>query len=219
MNYITNYRTVNCKFNIYKNIILCFFVLLNILASTSKKLDAQTPDTLIAKGLVIDAETNQPLPFTHLIKNDTTGYITNQKGCFIIPLTPGDNLAVSHLGYKERILSHQRISEKSADTITFALEPRSYSIDAVTVRPFDTYAEFKQAVLNYRPMAHIEKRAIHNVKTLPLRHFKQRSFQENELFINHHVSGYPSVTIFSINKDKGILGLINAIIEQPKNNE
>jgi hypothetical protein len=195
------------------------FILLSIFTLTPIISASQTPDTIAYRGVVIDKKTHQPLPFTHLIKNDTTGYITNKHGFFTIPMSAEDTLVITHLSHKQKTITSQDIDKALEDTTVIALTPRSYSIDPITVKPFATYGEFKQAVIKYNPTKQMEKHAANNVKPIPLMQPKKNSFQNRTLYINPHVEGHPSVTIFSVNKNKGILGLINALIEKPKNDQ
>ena len=187
--------------------------LFTILTTIPAILIAQDQDTLLIKGKVIDSKNQNALAFAHLIKNDTTGYITDENGNFIISLTSEDTLHISHISHKEQKLSFNEITTEKEDTLTIALQPQSYFIEAVTIRPLGTYGEFKQEFLKLNTRNKNEKHASNNVKHLPMLPPKTKEDPTKSLIINEQVSGPPSVTIFSTSRDKGIIGFINALMK------
>ena len=191
-------------------IVILFIIFVSLPAS----LFAQDQDTLFVKGKVINSKTQQTIAYSHLIKNDTTGYVTNENGKFLISLTSRDTLLISHISHKEKTLSFSEIKRSYDDTLIITLQPELYSIDAVTVRPFGTYAEFKQKFLKLNTLNKSEKNAADKIRHLPVLPSEHNNNQIQNLSINKQVKGPPSVTIFSINKDEGIIGLINALMEK-----
>jgi len=188
-------------------------ILFTILISLPAILSAQGQDTLLIRGKVVNSENHKPLAYSHLIKNDTTGYVTNENGKFLISLTSRDTLLISHISQKEKTLSFSEIKRSYDDTLIITLQPESYSIDAVTVRPFGTYAEFKQEFLKLKTLNKSEKNAADRIRRLPVIPPEANNNQPKNLSINEQISGPPSVKIFSTSKDKGIIGFINALMK------
>lgn len=64
----------------------------------------------IVKGKVLDAETNEPLPFCNIIcKSTNIGTVTDENGRFIINTAIGSKLNISFIGYKQlEIVVNQR---------------------------------------------------------------------------------------------------------------
>ena len=188
-------------------------LLFTILTSLPAILSAQDQDTLLVKGRVINSKSQKPLAYSHLIKNDTTGSVTDENGNFFISVTSGDTLLISHISHKEKKRSFSEIKKSYGDSLIIALQPQSYSIDAVTVRPLGTYAEFKQEFLKLNTLNKSEKKAAARIRHLPMLQPKANNNQTQNLSINKQLSGPPSVKIFSTSKDEGILGFINALME------
>jgi len=188
-------------------------ILLTILISLPAILSAQGQDTIPVKGKVVDSKSHKPLAYSHLIKNDTTGYVTDENGNFFISVASEDTLLISHISHKEKTLSFNEIIGGYGDTLIIALQPQSYSIDAVTVRPFGTYAEFKQKFLKLKTLNKSEKIAADRIRHLPMLSPAANNNQPKNLSINKQVSGPPSVKIFSTSKDEGIIGFINALMK------
>ena len=86
-------------------------------------------------GVVVDAETRQPVPFAHVfVSNTTYGAVTDVDGSFgIEAMQPGDyQLAVSFVGYKT--LTRALKIGPYAQKITLLLEPDLQALENVTVQ-------------------------------------------------------------------------------------
>ncbi|MBN2613024.1 MAG: carboxypeptidase-like regulatory domain-containing protein [Bacteroidales bacterium] len=101
-------------------------VLLNSLMS-----DAQRT---IVSGKVIDAETNEPIPFTNVgFQHSPVGTISEMDGTFFLSTLKGtDTLFVSSLGYQIMKLPVQTGKEQH---FTVKLVPATFTLDAVVVKP------------------------------------------------------------------------------------
>ena len=100
------------------------------------------PITLFAQkasltGKVVDAVSNEPLPFVNIIVSGTSmGTTTDLDGNFILKgLTPGFiRLEASFVGYKQAISSEIEVSVANANTIEIKLEEQNKQIDEVVVK-------------------------------------------------------------------------------------
>ncbi|MFZ5973229.1 MAG: carboxypeptidase-like regulatory domain-containing protein [Bacteroidota bacterium] len=85
-------------------------------------------------GIVVDAETNQPVPFAHVfISNTTHVTVTDTDGRYeLINIQPGPfQLAVSYLGY-ETFTLNIRVADKNQQ-VDIRLTPQSQALDNVVV--------------------------------------------------------------------------------------
>ena len=86
------------------------------------------------RGRVTDSQTGEPLPFVNVSFVGTTiGTVTDFDGNFFLEArTPGDSLSVSYLGYfPKRVTVKKGVFQE----LNFSLEPESFSLEAVVVRP------------------------------------------------------------------------------------
>lgn len=86
------------------------------------------------RGRVTDSQTGEPLPFVNVSFVGTTiGTVTDFDGNFFLETrTPGDSLSVSYLGYfPKRVAVKKGVFQE----LNFSLEPESFSLEAVVVRP------------------------------------------------------------------------------------
>lgn len=86
------------------------------------------------RGRVTDSQTGEPLPFVNVSFVGTTiGTVTDFDGNFFLETrAPGDSLSVSYLGYfPKRVAVKKGVFQE----LNFSLEPESFSLEAVVVRP------------------------------------------------------------------------------------
>ncbi len=99
-------------------------------------------------GFVIDGSTDQPLPGTRVMNEQSgKGIYSNEKGYFILDVFPGDTLVFYFLGFKAQ---YHVIPKNTGLTYSAVVE---LSVDAkmlkpVKVYPFRTEEEFKLAFLS-----------------------------------------------------------------------
>ncbi len=89
------------------------------------------------KGKVVDAVSNEPLPFVNIIvSGTTTGTITDLDGNFILTgLTPGFiRLEASFIGYRQAISSEIEVSAANTNFIEIRMEQQKEQIEEVTVK-------------------------------------------------------------------------------------
>ena len=88
-------------------------------------------------GKVVDAVSNEPLPFVNIIVSGTnTGTTTDLDGNFILRgLTPGFiRLEASFIGYKQAISAEIEVSVANASTIEIKMEEQKEQIEEVVVK-------------------------------------------------------------------------------------
>lgn len=91
------------------------------------------------RGKVLDAQTNEPLPYVNVtFKNTTQGTITSEKGEFFLESrTATDTLVVSFVGYKPTML---RVKKGVYQEVSVNLEPEAIELEAVVVKPGESQA-------------------------------------------------------------------------------
>jgi hypothetical protein len=85
------------------------------------------------KGRVVDAETNEAMPFVSVFVNTTTiGTSTSEKGEFTLSLSPGKyEIVVSYIGYEPII--YQVDMNQPPPSILFKLSPKEFALSQVEV--------------------------------------------------------------------------------------
>ncbi len=93
--------------------------------------NAQSTNNSI-NGIVVDSQTNEPLPFANILLESKSGVSSDSEGKFFIPsVNEFDDLTISYVGYKTRIY---KISKKNFDEIVvIRLNPINLSLQEVTV--------------------------------------------------------------------------------------
>ncbi|MEJ5317154.1 MAG: DUF5686 family protein [Tenuifilum sp.] len=91
------------------------------------------------RGKVLDAQTNEPLPYVNVtFKNTTQGTITSEKGEFFLESRIAtDTLIVSFVGYKPAML---RVKKGVYQEVSVNLEPEAIELEAVVVKPGESQA-------------------------------------------------------------------------------
>lgn len=88
------------------------------------------------RGRVVDALSNEPLPFVNVIVSGTTiGTITDMNGNFVLTgLTPGFvRIEASFVGYRRAISSETEVSAARVNSIEIQMEEQKEQIEEVTV--------------------------------------------------------------------------------------
>lgn len=83
------------------------------------------------EATVVDGKTGEPIPNTYVVnKATTTGTATNGVGEFQIPVTQGDTLIISNVGY---MFEYITVVEKDSMETEIALQERNYLLDEVSI--------------------------------------------------------------------------------------
>jgi hypothetical protein len=119
-------RATRLKFSF---LLFAFFI-----AGTLIKSYSQATVKTIIKGSVVDAKTGERLPFIAVfIKNTTIGTVTDYAGNYSLETTVNEgSIVFSSLGYSNET---RPLSIGKTQIINIKLNPATYSIDEVVVRP------------------------------------------------------------------------------------
>jgi len=99
---------------------------------------------------VVRNELLQPIPFAHvLVQKDFRGTVSDPQGMFTIITFPRDTLLISCMGYKLRKIPVPNLTyEDSKHYIKdIIMEEETYMLSEVTIFPWKTYREFKEAFI------------------------------------------------------------------------
>lgn len=126
-----------------------YLLIIFLLSISYEGLEAQQrPDDAIQISGIIRDEFKNPLPFSHIIViNAGKGTIADRRGRFSFIVYPNDTLVFSSMGYVRK----QEIVPDNLDAVHYSVDiqlPRdTFEIKEVTVFPWATYEEFKEAFI------------------------------------------------------------------------
>lgn len=103
------------------------------------------------RGIIKEASSEEPMIGVH-IRNITAGTFTISaaNGTFKIPVSKGDTLLLTHIGYMDA--NHFIDDTATSGTLEFHLQRGSTELPEVTVTVFPEYWRFKQMVLETEPV-------------------------------------------------------------------
>ncbi|MEC8458903.1 MAG: carboxypeptidase-like regulatory domain-containing protein [Bacteroidota bacterium] len=109
---------------------ILFRLLLILLASNEA-----VAQIYILKGSVLDKDSSFALPNSYVVNNKTfAGTVTNGIGYFEIPVTKGDTIVFSNVGYQFKYLGiDSNVISNIKTAITIKLSPRNYLLDEVSI--------------------------------------------------------------------------------------
>ncbi|MCB0616176.1 MAG: carboxypeptidase-like regulatory domain-containing protein, partial [Phaeodactylibacter sp.] len=121
-----------------KNLIPVFVFLIILLFQNEHIAQGNTPLGAV-KGMVIDGETQEPLPGVHILIEETKeGGITEEDGRFLISNLPEGTytLSFSFIGYTKKHLDNLKVGQGEAvDLNVVSLQEEAFSLSEVTVTP------------------------------------------------------------------------------------
>lgn len=91
--------------------------------------------TIAVEAIVMDAQTQEPLPYASIFINNANSTITNAEGAFRIVCNADDRIRISYIGYKTKYVV------ASDATQQVELEPMTTILHEVTVLPVRSYLE------------------------------------------------------------------------------
>ena len=110
-----------------------FLFALLVLSFSSYRAHAQGAQI---KGVIIDKDTKEPLPFTSIsLKTEQIGALSNEHGVFIMPApiqNDKDSLVVMALGYANKAIAVSR--GVSVEKVTLEMSKRAVQLDNVLVK-------------------------------------------------------------------------------------
>ncbi len=115
-----------------KKYLFSIYLLLNLTASLNSF--SQISDKTIIKGVVVDANTGDPLSFVSVVlKGTTVGTVTDKGGKYNIETNvPANNIVFSFIGYQTESRS---VKQGTEQTINISLKLSSITLDEVIVKP------------------------------------------------------------------------------------
>jgi len=105
--------------------------------------------TKVLKGMVMDAVTLEPLPYTHILRNYESGTRPDQFGHFEVTVNHLDTISVSHVSYITHNQVVKYVNEQDTLIWTIFLEKELKTLGPITVSPFPTTLnDFKRLILD-----------------------------------------------------------------------
>ncbi len=112
---------------------------------------AQTDQQIIQfSGVVLGSDSTSGIPGVHVyVPKARRGTTTNPYGYFSMPVLAGDSIVVSAVGYKKQFFA---IPYDFGENITkfFELEIDTTLLEEVSILPYPTEREFKEAILAFQ---------------------------------------------------------------------
>lgn len=135
---------------------ICFIILLSFIftiptiaqeKTNNQALSANEPNKFVIKGIVINAGTHEPLPYSHIsIKNKPLGTITNKDGLFIFKYpeeNKNDTIIISYIGYENYI---KGLATFNDSIIIIELKPATIVLDEVEVQAKTALSIIEEAI-------------------------------------------------------------------------
>ncbi len=99
-------------------------------------------------GVVVDAQSKEPLQGAHLVLNHSQGTTPDIEGKFDLNVSSGDTLMISHVGYNDYLVPIPHNLIGTTYFLRIGLIPATVELDEVTVYLWPaTVAQFKQELL------------------------------------------------------------------------
>ena len=126
-------------------------VLLFLFLITPMAAFLQTTPAEGMRGRVMNTR-NEPVPYAHVVVlSRLYGTITDSAGFFSLPLSFGDTLVVSHMGYSTRVFEVSPTHSFYRNYLEIKLLNKVYELKEVVIRPFPgTWEEFRYAFKNLK---------------------------------------------------------------------
>lgn len=95
--------------------------------------------------------TSEPVVLAHIVNlRKRLGVISDMHGYFSMPISFGDSLQISAIGYHTKSMLCLGVFFSDSLYTTIALSPKSYPIEEVKITRLTTYERFLKSVLNLR---------------------------------------------------------------------
>ena len=129
-----------------------FFLLLIFTSALSLNSNAQDKKLVQFSGIVIHADSLEPLPFVNIINvsRNYRGTYTDMRGFFSLVVSVGDTVQISCLGYKKQELIIPENLQGNTLSAIFKLKMDAIDLPMVSIFPFATIEQFKQAFIKLR---------------------------------------------------------------------
>lgn len=128
---------------------ILIFCILSILYINS---NAQDKKLVQFSGIVIHADSLEPLPFVNIINisRNYRGTFTDMRGFFSLVVSVGDTIQIACLGYKKQELVIPSDLVNNSLSAIFKLKMDVINLPMVYIFPYATIEQFKQAFIKLR---------------------------------------------------------------------
>jgi signal peptidase I len=141
-----------------------------LLAFGTLELKAQDENLLQFSGVILDADSLNPLPFsTVIIKNTHRGTTSDYYGFFSFVAEPGDTIRFSNVGYRSELYVIPDTLQTSRYSMIQLLNKDTVELKEVTVYPWPTKEQFKEAFLSLNTPEDDYQRAMRNLRQAAMR--------------------------------------------------
>lgn len=125
---------------------ICYlFVLLFIVSFSSH---AQNENILKITGVILDAESLEPIPFTSiLIRDNSTGTVADNSGYFSFLAQAGDTITFRSVGYQNRQFIIPRIAAGKVYSMIELMVKENLLLEEVAVYPLPEHSYFAKTIL------------------------------------------------------------------------
>lgn len=129
-----------------------FFLLIILITAFSSSIKAQDKKLVQFSGVVIHADSLEPLPFVNIINisRNHRGTFTDMRGFFSLVVSVGDTIQISCLGYKKQELIIPVNLAGNTLSAIFKLKMDAIDLPMIYIFPFATIEQFKQAFIKLR---------------------------------------------------------------------
>lgn len=129
-----------------------FFLPILLLVFSYSSSIAQEKKLVQFSGIVIHADSLEPLPFVNVINisRNYKGTYTDMRGFFSLVVSVGDTIQISSLGYKKQELVIPTDLVNNSLSAIFKLKIDAIDLPMVYIFPYATIEQFKQAFIKLR---------------------------------------------------------------------
>lgn len=129
-----------------------FFLPILLLVFIYSSSSAQEKKLVQFSGIVIHADSLEPLPFVNVINisRNYKGTYTDMRGFFSLVVSVGDTIQISSLGYKKQELIIPKDLVNNSLSAIFKLKIDAIDLPMVYIFPYATIEQFKQAFIKLR---------------------------------------------------------------------
>ena len=111
----------------------------------------QLNDVIQLTGAIVESDSLRPLPFVHIsVKNSRIGTISDYYGFFSFVAHKNDTIVFSSVGYRRSQFIIPDSLLKSSYSMIHLMTADTMILDEVTIYPWPTREQFKQAFLSLR---------------------------------------------------------------------
>jgi signal peptidase I len=153
-----------------KKLTSIFSLIAILLALGTLESKAQDENLLQFSGVILDADSLNPLPFsTVIIKNTNRGTTSDYYGFFSFVAEPGDTIRFSNVGYRSELYIIPDTLQTSRYSMIQLLNRDTVELKEVTVYPWPTKEQFKEAFLSLNTPDDDYQRAMRNLRQATMR--------------------------------------------------